>query len=120
MELVKKHNVKDYLPPQSGWYDTNEGNIYFFVKEQEWSSRDDRISEEYPVWWLSSFDASENTLPIDSVRLSLRDVFANDAMNALTNRLATPEGYANVKLTDIAKEAYDMADAMIEARGNEA
>lgn len=53
MELVQKHEVKDYLPPQNGWYDTDSGELYFFVKEQEWSCRDDRISEEYPKWWLS-------------------------------------------------------------------
>ena len=68
-------------------------------------------------------DAAEckvKKLHLQNVRLSLRDVFATDAMNALTNRLATPQGYANVKMEDIAKEAYDMADAMIKARGNEA
>jgi hypothetical protein len=56
MEIVQKHDVKEYLPPQNGWYDTNKGNLYFFVVDQIWSCRDDEISDEYPAWWLGKFD----------------------------------------------------------------
>ena len=51
-ELVTKISVKDTLPVKAGWYDTDGGNLYWFPTEKEWSCRDDRVSEEYPSWWL--------------------------------------------------------------------
>ena len=51
------------------------------------------------------------------LKISLRDVFATDAMNALTNRLVIPGGYKNIDIAGIASEAYDIADEMIKARG---
>jgi hypothetical protein len=70
---------------------------------------------------IEDAECKVKNLHLQNVRLSLRDVFATDAMNALTNRLATPEGYANCSIDSLAKEAYDIADAMLKAReSNEA
>ena len=52
--LSKKIYCKQSNPEKSGWYDTNDGNIYWFKNNEQWSSRDDRVSEEYPTWWLKS------------------------------------------------------------------
>lgn len=49
--LFEKILVKT-MPDKDGWYDTDKGNLYWFVEEQSWSCRDDRVSDEYPTYWL--------------------------------------------------------------------
>lgn len=39
-------------PPKRGWYDTDKGNLFWYELESEWSCRDDRVSSEYPTYWL--------------------------------------------------------------------
>lgn len=51
MDKFYKINVKDQKPEVSGWYDTDKGRVFFHNKG-EFSCRKDRISEEYPTWWL--------------------------------------------------------------------
>jgi len=51
MKKVIQYKTKEQQPDKSGWYDTDRGNIYWFYNAQEWSSRDDRISAEYPTYW---------------------------------------------------------------------
>lgn len=50
--LYEKILCKDEKPTRPGWYDTDRGNVYWWPDENEWSCRDDIISEEYPKWWL--------------------------------------------------------------------
>lgn len=52
MKIKVQIPTKGHHPAKSGWYDTDKGNIYWFLGEEEWSCRDDRISNEYPDWWL--------------------------------------------------------------------
>lgn len=52
--------TKKSNPKQSGWYKTDKGDLFFFTNGNEWSCRDDRVSLEYPKWWLEEFDELEN------------------------------------------------------------
>jgi hypothetical protein len=44
------------------------------------------------------------------------DEFAKSAMSAITNRLTTPEGYDNITINVIAREAYEIADEMMKEK----
>lgn len=66
MELKVKILVKEKQPDDFGWYDTDKGELFYWSSEQEWSCRDDRISSEYPSWWLaepSSVPQANELLP---------------------------------------------------------
>jgi hypothetical protein len=52
MKIVRKIHVEKCLPNVEGWYDTNKDRLYWFKSKSAWSCREDRISEEYPMWWL--------------------------------------------------------------------
>jgi len=54
MELVRKIETKESCPSVSAWYDTNKDRLYYFAQKEVWSCRDDRVSEEYPSWWLET------------------------------------------------------------------
>lgn len=34
-------------------YYTSKGSLYWFPEEQQWSCNPERLSEEYPDWWLN-------------------------------------------------------------------
>lgn len=44
------------------------------------------------------------------------DRFANNAMNGLMNNLVTTDGYENITIEGIAKEAYELADEMMKEK----
>lgn len=50
MEKYRQVNSKEN-PIKSGWYNTDKGELYWFAGFEEWSSRNDRLSEEYPKFW---------------------------------------------------------------------
>lgn len=51
MDLKVELKTIDCNPDKSGWYDTDEGLLYWMMEERCWSCRDDRLSEEYPDKW---------------------------------------------------------------------
>lgn len=106
MEIVQKYDVKEYLPPQNGWYDTNKGNLYFFVVDQIWSCRDDKISDEYPVWWLNRFETSIGKLNIPLVNNLL-------PLHSPDFGIVDPE-LVKIDLDDLKKCGWDHAKKWIE------
>ena len=50
-KTVIQYRTRQKQPENNVWYDTDKGNLYWFIKEMEWSCRDDRISNEYPTYW---------------------------------------------------------------------
>lgn len=59
--IVEQIKTKEKLPDESGWYDTDNGNLFFFFTEKQWSCRDDRISEEFPSLWYDPVIKVENS-----------------------------------------------------------
>ena len=57
--MFKQIKTKEQNPKEEGWYDTDSGNLYYFSKENQWSCRDDRVSEEYPKLWYK--EVKDNT-----------------------------------------------------------
>jgi hypothetical protein len=47
-----KHTSKEKQPEKAGWYGTSKGDLFWFPHRAVWSCRDDRISDEFPGWWL--------------------------------------------------------------------
>lgn len=45
-------------PENEGWYQTNEGIMYYLHGDKKggWSSREDRMSEEYPKFWYKPIE----------------------------------------------------------------
>lgn len=60
MELFKKILTKHSCPNVSGWYDTNKDRLYWFSDKEVWSCRQDRVSEEFPAWWLEAVAKDSN------------------------------------------------------------
>ena len=58
MVLYRKNLVKEENPKDYGWYDTDKGLLYYFLFDEEWSCRDDRLSEEYPTCWYERVEKS--------------------------------------------------------------
>lgn len=48
-----------FPPDKSGWYDTDSGQLYWFLKERLWSCRSDHVSEEYPKYWYKEIPTTE-------------------------------------------------------------
>jgi len=63
MEITIKVSVRDTNPSISGWYDTNKDKLYWFATMEAWSCREDRVSEEYPTWWLKQLTSDSDSLP---------------------------------------------------------
>jgi hypothetical protein len=66
MENVIKTECKETCPNVGGWYDTNEGNLYWNTTKEAWSCRSDRVSEEYPEWWLKA-DTRTSSLNLKNI-----------------------------------------------------
>jgi hypothetical protein len=64
-------------------------------------------------------ELQEKLCNLDIVRVSLRDKFAAQAMNALVNKLASVDGYENCTIESLSKESYEIADTMLKFRSNE-
>lgn len=45
-----KCNIKQ--PDSSGWYFTSKGQLFWWKSKNNWSCRNDIMSEEYPDYWL--------------------------------------------------------------------
>jgi len=56
MNVYRKFFVTALLPYLNGWYDTDKGLLFYYVKENVWSCREDRISEEYPTVWYCKLE----------------------------------------------------------------
>jgi hypothetical protein len=54
--IFKQISCKQNTPKRSGWYNTDKGKLFWFVDKMEWSCRDDRISEEYPMVWYEKIE----------------------------------------------------------------
>ena len=57
--LVNQIKTKEHQPTKSGWYDTDEGNLFWFNSEKQWSCREDHVSEEYPKLWYKPIDVEQ-------------------------------------------------------------
>ena len=55
MKTFIQHKTNEMSPPKNGWYDTDKGKLYYFLDKDRWSSRDDRMSIEYPTLWYAEF-----------------------------------------------------------------
>ncbi len=88
LKLVEKISAKEN-PDKAGWYDTDKGRLYFFKHETCWSSREDRVSDEYPQYWYKPYTfpvKQEETTNINQfVKCSLIDEFKRE--NPLENKL---------------------------------
>lgn len=51
--------TKTENPILAGWYDTNRGSLFYSGYNSCWSCRDDKVSEEYPEWWLREVPTPE-------------------------------------------------------------
>ena len=51
MNLYKQNIAANNDPSVSGCYNTDKGLLFWFEKEKQWSCRQDRVSEEYPLYW---------------------------------------------------------------------
>ena len=79
MKKVIQHKTNEKQPEIYGCYDTDKGELWYLPIEKEWSCREDRISNEYPVYWYEGI--SENKT------MSLYNIF-----NSITE-LITYKGY---------------------------
>jgi hypothetical protein len=43
--------TKENTPQRDGWYHTSKGQLFWMHHENNWSCRDDQLSEEYPEFW---------------------------------------------------------------------
>lgn len=53
--IFRKVSVKE-PPKNEGWYDTDKGELFWFSISEEWSCRDDRVSEERPTVWYKAIE----------------------------------------------------------------
>jgi hypothetical protein len=68
-EIFERHDAKDKHPKKSGWYNTDDGHLFWFSNEQQWSCRNDRISEEYPKFWYEYQSEIFQDLTTENARL---------------------------------------------------
>jgi hypothetical protein len=84
MKLVEQILTKVH-PTKSGWYNTDKGKLFWFVDEKEWSCRDDRISEEYPIFWyrdVPEVNRTVNWQPAVISKLTPGDVIKHISKNS--------------------------------------
>jgi hypothetical protein len=62
MILFKQIKTKEQQPTKSGWYNTEKGLLFYWKEEEQWSCRDERISEEYPTVWYEEVMIEENPI----------------------------------------------------------
>lgn len=58
MELYRKVSTKEEDPKESGWYDTDKGELYYFDINDKWSCRSEYVSYEYPQYWYEKVEKS--------------------------------------------------------------
>jgi hypothetical protein len=58
MKNVIQKPTKEENPNQSGWYDTDTGNLYYMSDQKQWSCRSEYLSEEYPQYWYKEIPVS--------------------------------------------------------------
>ena len=56
MKTVNQHETIHRQPKESGWYDTDKGNLFWWAQDFIWSCSNDKISEEYPKVWYEDAD----------------------------------------------------------------
>lgn len=78
--------------------------------KEEWFRVKGMTPREYAAIWLRAPDSGTDWLD-EMIRKSLRDEFAAKAMQANRSRAS-----AYVSWDDLAKDAYELADAMLRAR----
>lgn len=105
MELKVKILVKEQQPNTQDWFDTDRGELYYFIDKNVWSCRDDRISDEFPEWWLaepSSVPQANELLPhvSNSALLEIREIL---------NR-TTEINMGNYTEADIEEQAHALND----------
>ena len=74
MILFKQIKTKEQQPSNSGWYNTDKGLLFYWKEEEQWSCRDERISEEYPTVWYEEVTIKEKSREIThEITLKLTD-----------------------------------------------
>ena len=60
--VYEKCSIAD-SPENEGWYQTDEGILYYLHGDKKggWSSREDRMSEEYPKFWYRPIELNLHT-----------------------------------------------------------
>lgn len=107
MEVVLKHLTKNIQPSQSGWYDTDNGELFFFFDENQWSCRDDRISEEYPKWWLHSLQKASEITTIELLKSIPSDKQIYEMASKVTREIKYPLNNTPHKLRKQFKRGAD-------------
>ena len=51
--IVEQIRTRVQNPEESGWYDTDRGNLYWWKCHKDWSCSDGALSVEYPKYWYS-------------------------------------------------------------------
>ena len=61
MILFKQIKTKEQQPPKCEWHNTDKGLLFYWKEEEQWSCRDDKISEEHPTAWYEEVTIEEKS-----------------------------------------------------------
>lgn len=69
-EVYKRIDCKTQSPKQKEQelntkFYTDKGELYYWFYEKQWSCREDKLSEEYPTWWL---EENKNEIDFEELR----------------------------------------------------
>lgn len=59
--IFEQIKTKERNPIKEGWYNTDKGLLYWMDLAEEWSCRNDRVSEEYPSIWYEKVKENSTT-----------------------------------------------------------